>query len=69
MMASGFAAMGYEIVWTQQGALWLGHERSETTSRIYLHADMTIKEIVKEAEKLQSKPLSVGACEKLLQRY
>ena len=33
------------------------------------HPDMTIKEIVKEAEKLQSKPLSVGACEKLLQRY
>jgi spermidine synthase len=26
MMASGFAAMGYEIVWTQQSALWLGHE-------------------------------------------
>ena len=25
-------------------ALWLGHERSETTSRIYLHADMSIKE-------------------------
>src|SRR6185436_1694407 len=25
-MASGFAAMGYEIVWTQQSALWLGHE-------------------------------------------
>src|SRR5262249_36397246 len=26
MLASGFAAMGYEIVWTQQSALWLGHE-------------------------------------------
>ncbi|TMQ19403.1 MAG: hypothetical protein E6J90_18190 [Deltaproteobacteria bacterium] len=26
MMASGVAAMGYEIVWTQQSALWLGHE-------------------------------------------
>jgi len=26
MMASGFAAMGYEIVWTQQSSLWLGHE-------------------------------------------
>lgn len=26
MVASGFAAMGYEIVWTQQSALWLGHE-------------------------------------------
>jgi integrase/recombinase XerD len=25
-------------------ALWLGHERVETTSRAYLHADMTIKE-------------------------
>ncbi len=25
-------------------ALWLGHERPETTSRIYLHADMSIKE-------------------------
>src|SRR5262247_3831437 len=23
---SGFAALGYQIVWTQQGALWLGHE-------------------------------------------
>lgn len=26
MLASGFAAMGYEIIWTQQSALWLGHE-------------------------------------------
>jgi len=26
MLASGFAAMGYEIVWTQQTASWLGHE-------------------------------------------
>jgi integrase len=25
-------------------ALWLGHEDCETTTRIYLHADMTIKE-------------------------
>ena len=25
-------------------ALWLGHERPETTARIYLHADMSIKE-------------------------
>jgi spermidine synthase len=26
MLASGFAALGYQIVWTQQCALWLGHE-------------------------------------------
>lgn len=26
MVASGFAAMGYQIVYTQQCALWLGHE-------------------------------------------
>jgi spermidine synthase len=26
MMTSGFAGLGYQIVWTQQGALWLGHE-------------------------------------------
>lgn len=26
MVASGCAALGYEIVWTQQSALWLGHE-------------------------------------------
>lgn len=26
MLASGAAAMGYEIVWTQQSSLWLGHE-------------------------------------------
>jgi len=25
-------------------ALWMGHEQVETTSRIYLHADMSIKE-------------------------
>jgi spermidine synthase len=25
-MASGFAGLGYQIVWTQQCALWLGHE-------------------------------------------
>jgi len=26
MVASGFAALGYQIVWTQQAAVWLGHE-------------------------------------------
>ncbi len=26
MVASGFAGLGYQIVWTQQAALWLGHE-------------------------------------------
>ncbi len=26
MAASGFAALGLQIVWTQQGAAWLGHE-------------------------------------------
>ena len=26
MVASGFAALGCQIIWTQQGALWLGHE-------------------------------------------
>ena len=26
MGASGFAALGYQIVWTQQSAIWLGHE-------------------------------------------
>src|SRR5262249_36177833 len=26
MAASGFAGLGYQSVWAQQGALWLGHE-------------------------------------------
>ena len=26
MLASGFAGLGYQLVWTQQSALWLGHE-------------------------------------------
>ncbi len=26
MVASGFAGLGYQIVWTHQSALWLGHE-------------------------------------------
>jgi spermidine synthase len=26
MAASGFAGLGYQIVWTQQASLWLGHE-------------------------------------------
>jgi spermidine synthase len=26
MLATGFAGLGYQIVWTQQAALWLGHE-------------------------------------------
>ena len=26
MVASGFAGLGYQIIWTQQAALWLGHE-------------------------------------------
>src|SRR5437868_2463992 len=26
MAASGFAGLGYQIIWTQQLALWLGHE-------------------------------------------
>ena len=26
MAASGFAGLGYQIIWTQQCSLWLGHE-------------------------------------------
>jgi spermidine synthase len=26
MLASGFAGLGYQVVWTQQSAVWLGHE-------------------------------------------
>src|SRR5215470_2436019 len=26
MTASGFAGLAYQIVWTQQAAVWLGHE-------------------------------------------
>ncbi|MEP6504021.1 MAG: spermidine synthase, partial [Betaproteobacteria bacterium] len=26
MVASGFAGLGYQLVWTQQTSLWLGHE-------------------------------------------
>ncbi len=26
MVASGFASLGYQVIWTQQCALWLGHE-------------------------------------------
>ena len=26
MVASGFAGLGYQIVWTQQSSVWLGHE-------------------------------------------
>src|SRR6185312_8117093 len=26
MAASGFAGLGYQIVWTEECALWLGHE-------------------------------------------
>src|SRR5262245_46093724 len=26
MATSGFAGLAYQIVWTQQGTLWLGHE-------------------------------------------
>jgi spermidine synthase len=26
MVASGFAGLGYQIIWAQQGSLWLGHE-------------------------------------------
>jgi spermidine synthase len=26
MVASGFAGLGYQVVWTQQAALWIGHE-------------------------------------------
>lgn len=26
MLASGFAGLGYQVVWTQQCALWLGHD-------------------------------------------
>ena len=26
MLASGFSGLGYQVVWTQQSALWLGHE-------------------------------------------
>ncbi len=28
MVASGFAGLGYQVVWTQQATVWLGHESS-----------------------------------------
>ena len=28
MLASGFAGLGYQIVWTQQSSVWLGHENA-----------------------------------------
>ena len=36
-------------------ALWLGHENVETTARIYLHADLSIKERALE----RTRPLHV----------
>ena len=32
MMASGFAGLGYQIVWTEQSSLWLGHESAGVLS-------------------------------------
>jgi spermidine synthase len=34
MVASGFAALGYQIVWTQQSALWLGHESAAVLAAV-----------------------------------
>ena len=34
MLASGFAGLGWQIVWTQQAALWLGHEAASVLAVI-----------------------------------
>jgi integrase/recombinase XerD len=48
-------------------ALWLGHERTETTSRIYLHADPSIKErALARTTPLSSKPGRYRASDQLL---
>ena len=43
MAASGFAGLGYQIVWIQQCSLWLGHESMDTT-QMYLHASLELKQ-------------------------
>jgi|SRR5271157_920804 len=48
-------------------ALWLGHERSETTSRIYLHADPSIKErALARTAPLHTRPGRYRASDQLL---
>ena len=34
MIASGFAGLGYQIIWTQQSALWLGHESAAVLATV-----------------------------------
>ena len=34
MVASGFAGLGYQIVWTRQSALWLGHEAAAVLAMV-----------------------------------
>ena len=48
-------------------ALWLGHEQVETTSRIYLHADMSIKErALARTTPLHTRPGRYQASDQLL---
>jgi integrase/recombinase XerD len=48
-------------------ALWLGHEQVETTSRIYLHADMSIKErALARTAPLHTRPGRYQASDQLL---
>ena len=34
MVASGFAGLGYQIVWTQQSSLWLGPDAAAVLSHV-----------------------------------
>ncbi|HEX9315829.1 MAG TPA: integrase, partial [Actinomycetota bacterium] len=46
---------------------WLGHEKVETTSRVYLHADLSIKErALARTTPLNSKPGSYRPSDRLL---
>ena len=48
-------------------ALWLGHERPETTRRIYLHADLSIKErALARTAPLHTKPGRYRPADRLL---
>ena len=48
-------------------ALWMGHEQVETTSRIYLHADMSIKErALARTAPLHTRPGRYHASDQLL---
>jgi spermidine synthase len=69
MVASGFAGLGYQIVWTQQCALWLGHESAAVLAVVAAFFGGTAAGALALGSRIESSPRPVrwyAGCELMI---